>query len=120
MTFKRPSSVLRLLLPGLLLCWGTAQAEFDAAGYYQLRCGSCHGVDGEGTDRVFPSLGPALRGNALVQNAPDAVLIQIIRRGRSGKERVYNSHYPNMPAFGVEMVPDVEALVTYLKGPLQN
>jgi mono/diheme cytochrome c family protein len=108
------------LLPVLLLGCGSAFAEFDAAGYYQMRCASCHGVRGESTDKVAPSLGPALRGNALVQNAPAPVIAQIIRRGRSGKERIYDSYYPNMPAFGPEMVPDVEALVAYLKGPLQQ
>ena len=55
-----------------------------------------------------------------MKNAPVALIAQIIRRGRSGKARIYDSHYPNMPAFGAEMVPDVEALVAYLKGPLQE
>ena len=97
-----------------------AQADIDSASYYKVRCSSCHGANGEGTDSVVPSLGPALRGNALVKNGPVPVIAQIIRRGRSGKARVYNSHYPNMPAFGPETVPDVEALVAYLKGPLQQ
>jgi mono/diheme cytochrome c family protein len=99
---------------------GSAYADVDAAGYYTMRCSSCHGARGEGTDKVAPSLGPPLRGNALVMNAPVEVIAQIIRRGRSGKARVYNSHYPNMPSFGPEAVPDVEGLIAYLKGPLQQ
>jgi mono/diheme cytochrome c family protein len=98
----------------------SAYADIDAAGYSSMRCASCHGVRGEGTDSVAPSLGPPLRGNALVMNAPIQVIAQIVRRGRAGKARLYNSHYPNMPSFGPEAVPDVEALIAYLKGPLQQ
>jgi mono/diheme cytochrome c family protein len=116
----RMHPVAGLLVAAALFSCSTAYADFDAAGYYKMRCASCHGAIGEGTDSVAPSLGPALRGNALVKNAPAQVIAQIIRRGRSGKARVYNSHYPNMPAFGAETVPDVEALVAYLKGPLQQ
>jgi mono/diheme cytochrome c family protein len=109
-----------LVAAAALLFCSSAYADFDAAGYYSMRCASCHGARGEGTDSVAPSLGPPLRDNALVKNAPVEVIAQIIRRGRSGKARVYNSHYPNMPAFGPETVPDVAALVAYLKGPLQQ
>jgi mono/diheme cytochrome c family protein len=116
----RMRPVAGLVIAAALLCCSSAYADFDAAGYYSMRCSSCHGRNGEGTDSVAPSLGPALRGNALVKNAPVQVIAQIIRRGRSGKARVYDSHYPNMPSFGPETVPDVEALVAYLKGPLQQ
>jgi mono/diheme cytochrome c family protein len=114
----RMRPMLGLFVAAALTC-GTAEADFDAAGYYKMRCASCHGRTGEGTDQTAPSLGPALRGNALVKNAPVPVIAQIIRKGRSGKARVYDSHYPNMPSFGAEAVPDVDALVAYLKGPLQ-
>ena len=117
-TLKRP--ITGLVVASALIFCSSAYADIDAAGYYSMRCSSCHGARGEGTDNVAPSLGPPLRGNALVQNAPVQVIAQIIRRGRSGKARIYNSHYPNMPAFGHEAVPDVEALVAYLKGPLQQ
>ena len=115
---KRP--LAGLVIAATFLCCSSAYADVDGAGYYKMRCSSCHGANGEGTDSVAPSLGPALRGNALVKNAPVEVIAQIIRRGRSGKARVYNSHYPNMPSFGAEAVPDLEALIAYLKGPLQQ
>jgi mono/diheme cytochrome c family protein len=120
MAITTPRFLARALLLASVLVCGSAYADFDSAGYYQMRCASCHGANGEGTDKTAPSLGPALRSNALVQNAPVSVIAQIIRRGRSGKARVYDSHYPNMPSFGPEAVPDVEALVAYLKGPLQQ
>lgn len=118
-TRKRPAAAGLVVAAAFAFC-SSAYADIDAAGYYKMRCSSCHGAQGEGTDSVAPSLGPPLRGNALVKNAPVPIIAQIIRRGRSGKARVYNSHYPNMPSFGAEAVPDVEALVAYLKGPLQQ
>ena len=87
---------------------------------YRLRCGACHGAQGEGTDREWPRLAPALKGNPFVKNAPAAALISVIRLGRNGRERLYKESYPNMPAFGAEAVPDVEGLVQYLKTDLQK
>lgn len=117
---------------GLLLPWVTlgvfaglpssqaAATEVDAAGYYQLRCATCHGTSGEGTRNKSPSLGPPLRGNPLVINAPAEMLMSIIRRGRGGQQRVYDDAYPNMPAFDAGMVPDAIGLANYLKTVLQQ
>jgi len=33
---------------------------------------------------------------------------------------LYDKGYPNMPSFGFELVPDVDALVKYLKTTLQE
>jgi mono/diheme cytochrome c family protein len=87
---------------------------------YRLRCGACHGANGEGTDHEWPRLAPALKGNPFVKNAPAAALISVIRLGRNGRERLYKESYPNMPAFGAEAVVDVEGLVQYLKTDLQK
>lgn len=97
-----------------------AASEVDAAGYYKLRCASCHGANGEGTRDKSPSLGPPLRGNPLIINAPAEVLASIIRHGRGGQQRVYDDAYPNMPAFDAGMVPDAIGLATYLKTVLQE
>lgn len=96
-----------------------AAADVDAEALYQLRCSGCHGVDGEGTMNKAPALGPALKGNPLVVNAPADVLIGVIRNGRGGQQRAYEK-FPNMPMFGAGMVPDVEGLVDYLKTGLQD
>lgn len=106
----------------LTLAWSApaAAGEVDAAGYYLLRCASCHGIHGEGTRDKSPSLAPPLKGNPLVVNAPAEMLAGIIRHGRSGQQRVYDDAYPNMPAFGVEMVPDALGLANYLKTGLQE
>jgi mono/diheme cytochrome c family protein len=97
-----------------------SSAAFDAPGYYQMRCASCHGAEGQGSRASVPPLAPALRGNPFVVNGSPAALRTVIRKGRSGKKRLYNDAYPNMPSFGAEAVPDVDGLVAYIKGDLQK
>jgi mono/diheme cytochrome c family protein len=120
MSFKPllPSLALSLFL-GMPTSDATA-SEVDAAGYYKLRCATCHGVNGEGTRDKSPSLGPPLRGNPLIINAPAEMLASIIRHGRGGQQRVYDDAYPNMPAFDAGLVPDAVGLATYLKTVLQQ
>ena len=96
-------------------------AAFDAAGYYDMRCATCHGDKGQGTRNWgVPPTGPALKNNPFIVNGSPAAIRQVIRKGRSGTRRLYDDAYPNMPAFGPEMVPDVDALVGFLKGDLQK
>ena len=113
-----------LLATALFLAGATlptaSSAAFDAAGYYQMRCASCHGAEGQGSRASVPPLAPALRGNPFVVNGSPAALRTVIRKGRSGQKRLYNDAYPNMPAFGAEAVPDVDGLVAYIKGDLQK
>jgi mono/diheme cytochrome c family protein len=97
-----------------------AASEVDAAGYYELRCASCHGAEGEGTRDRSPSLGPPLRDNPFVINAPAEMLVSLIRHGRGGQQRVYDDAYPNMPAFDAGLVPDAAGLVNFLKTVLQQ
>ena len=95
-------------------------AATDAAANYQLRCAHCHGTNGQGTRASIPPLGPALKGNPFVVNGSPAAIRTVIRKGRQGQKRLYDDAYPNMPSFGFENVPDVDALVGYLKGDLQK
>jgi mono/diheme cytochrome c family protein len=116
-----PRSLLAtaLFLAGATLSTASS-AAFDAAGYFQMRCAACHGAEGQGTRASIPPLGPALKGNPFVVNGSPAALRTVVRKGRSGKKRLYNDAYPNMPSFGAEAVPDVDALVAYIKGDLQR
>ena len=114
-----PSLALSLFFLSMPISDATA-SEVDAAGYYKLRCATCHGVNGEGTRDKSPSLGPPLRGNPLVINAPAEMLASIIRHGRGGQQRAYDDAYPNMPAFDAGLVPDAVGLATYLKTGLQQ
>jgi mono/diheme cytochrome c family protein len=113
------SWVASSILAGLPVSQAAA-SEVDAAGYYTLRCASCHGAHGEGTRDKAPSLGPPLRGNPFVINAPVEMLMNVIRHGRGGQQRVYDESFPNMPAFDAGMVPDAIGLATYLKTVLQQ
>lgn len=114
------------LLAGLfsLTClpFGASAAENDVGkDIYQLRCATCHGDNGLGpAEGGMPKLGPALKGNAFVQNAPYEAIYELIRKGRGGAARTYDDEFPNMPAFGPEAVTDVRALVEYLKNELQE
>lgn len=120
MKFKR---LLPWVASGILASLPISQAaasEVDAAGYYKMRCSSCHGLNGEGTRDKSPSLAPPLRGNPLVIAAPVEILVNIIRHGRGGQQRAYDDAYPNMPAFDAGMVPDAIGLATYLKTVLQQ
>ena len=85
-----------------------------------MRCAACHGSEGQGTKGTTPALAPALKGNPFVVNGSPAAIRTVIRKGRSGQKRLYNDTYPNMPSFGPEAVPDVDALVAFLKGDLQR
>ena len=49
-------------------------AAFDAAGYYQMRCATCHGAEGQGTRASVPPLAPALKGNPFVVNGSPAAI----------------------------------------------
>jgi mono/diheme cytochrome c family protein len=109
-----------LLSTGLGFATVVAASDVDAAGYYKLRCATCHGANGEGTRDKSPSLGPPLRGNPLVVNAPAELLMSIIRHGRGGQQRVYDDAYPNMPAFDAGLVPDALGLANFLKTVLQQ
>lgn len=117
--------VIRSLFATALLATGAflpvvASAATDGPAAYQLRCSHCHGTTGQGTRATLPSLGPALKGNPFVVNGSPAALKTLIRKGRSGQKRLYDDTYPNMPSFGFEVVPDVDALVAYIKGDLQK
>jgi hypothetical protein len=88
---------------------------------FRLRSGGGHGGNGEGTSNPMPKLAPALKGNPLIINAPAGVIVNIIRKGRIGRQRLYHdSPFANMPAFGAEMVPDADALAHFLKTDLQK
>jgi mono/diheme cytochrome c family protein len=116
----KKSLVASAILAAASIVPAAAVAATDAAANYQLRCAYCHGVDGQGTRATLPSLGPALKGNPFVVNGSPAAINSVIRKGRSGQKRLYNDTYPNMPSFGFEVVPDIEALTAYLKNGLQR
>lgn len=117
---RHKTLIASVILLGGALAPAAAIAANDAAEMYKLRCSHCHGADGQGTRASVPPLGPAIRGNPFVVNGSPAAISRVIRKGRQGQKRIYDDAYPNMPAFGFEVVPDTDALVAYLKGGLQK
>jgi mono/diheme cytochrome c family protein len=88
---------------------------FDGKYRYRNNCAGCHAPDGTG----IYAFGPALKGNPFVQNAPTAVLVEVIQKGRNYRERSHVA-YMGMPAFPFIRAGEAEALALYLKGGLQQ
>jgi mono/diheme cytochrome c family protein len=93
----------------------SAEQLFDGAYRYRANCAGCHHETGQG----IYAFGPALKGNPFVQNAPAAVLIEVIQKGRNYGDRTHLA-YIGMPAFPFIRAGEAEALVEYIKGGLQE
>jgi mono/diheme cytochrome c family protein len=93
----------------------SAEELFDGKWRYRANCAGCHHESGNG----IYAFGPALKGNAFVQNAPAPVLIQVIQKGRNYGNRTHLA-YVGMPAFPYIRAGEAEALVQYMKGELQE
>lgn len=88
---------------------------------YLQRCSTCHGPDGQGTKGLeIPATGPALKGDPFILAAPDALIAQVIRHGRTGAKRLYDDTFPDMPSFDATLIPDLRPLMAYLKGDMQK
>ncbi|HKT32694.1 MAG TPA: cytochrome c [Gammaproteobacteria bacterium] len=88
---------------------------------YLQRCSTCHGPDGQGTKGLeIPATGPALKGDPFILAAPDALITQVIRHGRTGAKRLYDDTFPDMPSFDATLIPDLRPLIAYLKGDMQK
>lgn len=88
---------------------------------YLQRCSTCHGPDGQGTKGLeIPATGPALKGDPFILAAPDTLIAQVIRHGRTGAKRLYDDTFPDMPSFDASMIPDIRPLIAYLKGDMQK
>lgn len=121
---KRITSVALASIPATILVAGagvpTATAEdaakaFDGAYRYETACASCHGANGEG----ISAFGPALKGNAFIQNAPAEAIITVIQQGRYNRDKGYPD-YAGMPAFRNIRAGEAQALVDFMKGELQE
>lgn len=120
---RRTAFVLAVLVFGASLVVGTSKVSaqaaadqaFDGAWRYHVSCAGCHDDDGSG----IYAFGPPLKGNQFVLNAPPVAIIQVIQQGRNYDERNHLA-YVGMPAFHYLRGGEVEALVSFLKGELQN
>ena len=92
----------------------SAQSSTPAEAYAS-KCADCHGAKGQGS--YNPKLGPALKGNPFVVNGSVNAIANVIRKGRSGKSRLYDETMPNMPSIPTANAPEIAA---FLKGDLQK
>jgi mono/diheme cytochrome c family protein len=84
---------------------GGAASAAIGAGYFEQRCTTCHGPQGEGVD------GPALRNDTFVKNGTDQDIFNVIANGRPNTK---------MPAWAQENAgpftnDQINAVVGYIK-----
>jgi mono/diheme cytochrome c family protein len=93
----------------------TADTTFDGAYVYNRSCASCHGASGEGVT-LF---GPPLAGDAFITASGDDAIGRVIIMGRKYRAKMYRA-YSGMPRFQYITGGELQALIDYLKGPLQE
>lgn len=90
--------------------FGEREFATDGATLYGTFCAACHGPEGQGMQYSGTSPFPAIGNPDFLAVAPDAFIVENIRRGRPGRR---------MPAWGEKeggLNPaEVEAIVTYLR-----
>lgn len=88
---------------------------------YDVRCSTCHGPGGDGNvGHTMPYTAPPLKGDQFVISAPDKMVADVIRHGRTGARRHFDDTYPDMPSFDASMIEDIRPLLAYLKGDMQK
>ena len=88
---------------------------------YDTRCSTCHGPGGDGNvGHTMPYTAPPLKGDQFVISAPDKMIAQVIRHGRTGARRHFDDTYADMPSFDASMIEDLRPLIAYLKGDMQK
>jgi len=88
---------------------------------YEVRCMTCHGENGDGNvNKIMPITAPPLKGDQFVISAPDKMIADVIRHGRTGARRHYDDTFADMPSFDASMIEDLRPLIAYLKGDMQS
>jgi mono/diheme cytochrome c family protein len=99
---------------------GDAPASLDArdprmvAGQaiYRDQCSACHGLDGDGTPQLFPSL--AKSSGVLAQDP--ASLIRVVLRGARSAGTAAEPTAPGMPSYGEQLDDEqVAAVLTFIR-----
>jgi mono/diheme cytochrome c family protein len=91
-----------------------ASAPGMAAGgaIYRDQCSACHGLDGKGVDRLFPSV-----ANSSMARADDPTsVIRIVLRGARSVATDKEPTAPGMPSYGAQLKDDqVANVLTYIR-----
>jgi|WetSurMetagenome_2_1015567.scaffolds.fasta_scaffold25946_4 mono/diheme cytochrome c family protein len=93
----------------------TADKMFDGKYLFGVSCADCHGAVGQGVT-LF---GPPLAGDAFITASPDETIGKVINMGRKYRDKMHPD-YMGMPKFQYITGGQLQALVDYLKGPLQG
>ena len=84
---------------------------------YRDTCSACHGLDGKGVPRLFPSLA----GSAVAQSSDPATAIRVILRGARSVATPAEPTAPGMPSFAWQLNDDqVAAVATYIRNAWGN
>jgi mono/diheme cytochrome c family protein len=82
------------------------------AAIYRDQCSACHGLDGHGVQRLFPSLADS----SMVHSVDPSTLIRIVLRGARSAATKDEPTSPGMPSFGWQLDDQkLAAVVTYVR-----
>jgi mono/diheme cytochrome c family protein len=82
------------------------------AAIYRDQCSACHGLEGRGVDRLFPSLADS----SVVRSSDPASLIRIVLRGARSVATDKEPTSPGMPAYGHQLGDSqVASVLTYVR-----
>lgn len=84
---------------------------------YRDTCSACHGLDGKGVSRLFPSL----VGSAVAQSDDPTTAIRVILRGARSVATSAEPTAPGMPSFAWQLNNDqIAAVTTYIRNAWGN
>ncbi|CAM5332867.1 Gluconate 2-dehydrogenase cytochrome c subunit OS=Afipia felis OX=1035 GN=BN961_00369 PE=4 SV=1 [Afipia felis] len=84
---------------------------------YRDTCSACHGLDGKGVSRLFPSL----VGSAVAQSSDPTTAIRVILRGARSVATSAEPTAPGMPSFAWQLNNDqIAAVTTYIRNAWGN
>jgi mono/diheme cytochrome c family protein len=79
---------------------------------YRDQCSACHGLDGRGIPRLFPSIAES----SVVRSDDPATLIRIVLRGARSVATAAEPTAPGMPSYGWQLDDaQVAAVLTYIR-----
>jgi mono/diheme cytochrome c family protein len=87
------------------------------AAIYRDQCSACHGLDGSGSDRLFPSVA----GSSMARSDDPASVIRIVLRGARSVATASEPTAPGMPSYGWQLTDaQVAAVLTYIRNAWGN
>jgi mono/diheme cytochrome c family protein len=115
-SLRHAGGVLVMILLGLPLASGAAQAQADGARMYATVCSSCHQASGEGVPGAFPPL-----AESEWVTGDEGRLVKIILHGLQGEIDVAGEMYAGMmPPWGSLKDDEIAVVATYVRSNFGN